>query len=148
MAKKGRHLKIWQVARTYLVVLFLPRVTSRHSKPTQQKFRKDVSLFHNLNLSQPLHYPSGTCNTQRQNWRVRGIETTVAADAVRNYLELYYNDRHMCMDVRASECTTTKSMEGPMESIEINVLDDYCTRVGACVGGQTILWCEGDTGWI
>ena len=35
-------------------------------------------------------------------------------------------------------------MEGAVESVEANVLDDRCTRVGASVGGQAALCCKTD----
>ena len=54
----------------------------------------------------------------------------------------------MCMDFCPSECATAQQVASAVESVKINVLDDRRTRVGASLGGQTVVCCEGDTGCV
>jgi hypothetical protein len=68
-----------------------------------------------------------------------------APNIVRNNLELPVNDNHLCVDCCAPKCTTAKSVESALESVQNHVLDDNRARVGTCVGGPAILCCKGDT---
>lgn len=52
----------------------------------------------------------------------------------------------MRMDISAPERTTTKSVEGALESAEAHVLDDSGTGAGPGLGGQAMFRCEGDPG--
>jgi hypothetical protein len=52
------------------------------------------------------------------------------------------------MDRCAFKRTTTEPVESALESVKNNVLDDNRARVGIGMGGQAILCCEGDKGWI
>ena len=75
-------------------------------------------------------------------------DDTVAADLIRHYLELSFDYYYMCMDGGPSKCAAHESVEGKMESVEIDVLDDCCPGVGVGVGGPPIFWREGDKGRI
>ena len=44
------------------------------------------------------------------------------------------------------ERPTIEPMACPMELVENHILDAYCARVGASVGDETALCCEGDKG--
>ena len=54
----------------------------------------------------------------------------------------------MCMDISPSKCAASELVEGEMESVEIDVLDDCSPRVGVGVGGPPIFWRKGDKGRI
>ena len=75
-------------------------------------------------------------------------DDTDPTDPIRHYLDLFFDNYHMCMDGGPSKCAAHESVEGKMESVEIDVLDDCSPRVGVGVGGSTVFWREGDKGRI
>ena len=70
-----------------------------------------------------MHRPSG-----------KGIKFDIAANLVRHHLELRVYDNYMRLDFGASQPAPTKSMEGSLEQVEADVLDDHCTRTRLGLG--------------
>ena len=75
----------------------------------------------------------------RRNTVCRVLQESIQANAIWHYLELHLYDNYMCLDFCAPKYATAEQVEGTMESIEVNVLDDRCTGVGASVGSQTMV---------
>jgi len=59
-------------------------------------------------------------------------------------MELHFNGHHLRVDFCASKCAATEPVEGALESVMVNVLDDNRAGVGSSMGGQAVFCCERD----
>ena len=93
-----------------------PRVTQQFSK--------------NAGLSSSVLFPSqcrGSACIHRPCRYTRLSEFTITTtNLIRHRLELCFDNNHMRMDLSASERAPAESVEGALEQVEVNVLDDHC----------------------
>ena len=72
---------------------------------------------------------------QSQSRNTRGVKLGTKANVVRDHLELFFDDNNMRLEFGSSQRTSTKSIEGALESVAAHVLDDYCARTRVGLGG-------------
>ena len=72
---------------------------------------------------------------QSQSRNPRGLKFGIKANLIRDRLELCFYDNNMRLDLGSPQCTSTKSMESAVESVEAHVLDGYCARTRVGLGG-------------